>query len=67
MDNEEIKKGRKIGTPNQVYYPSGVVRVPIELIEPVELLVKTYKEQRKAWKAEFARLAEQKLAQQIKG
>ena len=49
-DFEDDKKmGRPEGTKNPYYVNSEQIRVPSELVSIIKALVKTYREQRKAW------------------
>lgn len=44
---KRVGPGRPPGIPNPLYYPSKTIRVPIELADSFENIVKTYKEQKK--------------------
>ena len=49
MKDNDKKVGRPEGTKNSYYVSSEQIRVPTELVGIVKSLVKTYREQRKAW------------------
>jgi len=43
---KENNKGTRAGSKNHVHHESKLIRVPIELAEPVENLIKVYRNQR---------------------
>jgi hypothetical protein len=43
---KENNKGTRTGSKNHVHHESKLIRVPIELAEPIEMMVKVYRNQR---------------------